>query len=293
MGCSWGGPDEGWQPQERAMMKKAIALCAANGILFGASAGDDGANDGTAGKTCDYPASDSGSFACCGTRLLVNADGSYASESVWNNGVNGGATGGGISAVEPRPSYQSALAIPGNGRIVGDFTSNGDPDSGTLIWMGGSPTPIGGTSAVPPRLAGFAAVYQIVTGKPPGDWHAALYANYSTICNDVTVGNNNGYSAGVGFDVPSGCGSLRVDKWIALGEGGVVPPPNGGGNGNPPPPATGPTKNDVRNKVMTPLIAMEKIIGRHFFHTNTEVIGDLNAAMSQIDVGLTSLFPNG
>ena len=42
-----------------------------------------------------------------GTSLITNATGARASETVWNDGTEVGASGGGVSSFWPMPSYQS------------------------------------------------------------------------------------------------------------------------------------------------------------------------------------------
>lgn len=238
---SWGGPDSQWQGQERAMMNQAVALCGANGKTFTAAAGDAGATDGTNSLMADYPASSPTALACCGTTLQVGNTG-VPSETVWNNGPNQGATGGAVSTVEPRPAYQAGIGIQGSGRVVGDVTANGDPNSGWLIWMGGQPQPIGGTSASAPYYAAVASVVGGMVGKPVGDFHTLLYSHGPELCVDVTVGNNNGYSAGPGFDVPSGWGRLRMSALIsALSAGPTGPTGTTGPTGAPPGPTGAPT----------------------------------------------------
>ena len=79
------------------------------------AAGDNGSSDGvTDGKNhCDYPASSPYALACGGTRLEADTStGAISSETVWNDGASGGATGGGVSAIYGVPSWQANAGVP-------------------------------------------------------------------------------------------------------------------------------------------------------------------------------------
>src|ERR1700739_4490382 len=80
------------------------------GITVIASCGDNGASDGLYdGKNhVDFPASCPHVLAVGGTRLTT-ANGAIDSEIVWNNGVQGGATGGGYSTAFGRPAWQASV----------------------------------------------------------------------------------------------------------------------------------------------------------------------------------------
>ena len=101
---SWGGPEETWSEQSRTALDQALSDAAALGVTVTVAAGDGGSSDGeTDGKNhCDYPASSPYALACGGTRLEASTStGAISSETVWNDGSSGGATGGGISDPVP------------------------------------------------------------------------------------------------------------------------------------------------------------------------------------------------
>ena len=86
------------------------------------------------------------SLFCGGTFLQANGT-TIISETVWNDNSQSSATGCGLSQVLSKPSYQNNLSYPlNNMRGVPDVTSDGDPNSGYIIYMNGSSFVIGGTS---------------------------------------------------------------------------------------------------------------------------------------------------
>jgi kumamolisin len=214
LSISWGGPENGWTGQAIAAMSAAFADAAMLGVTVTAASGDalatDGETDGAA--HVDYPASDPLVLGCGGTKLEA-ANSRRAGETVWNS--NGGGTGGGVSALFPRPAYQAGLNVPAppsakGGRGVPDVAGDADPDTGYRIVAGGKTGLVGGTSAVAPLWAGIVAGLNASRGKPLGDLHASLYAHPSA-CHDVTRGNNRsgaiGYTAARGWDACTGLGS--------------------------------------------------------------------------------------
>src|SRR6266480_7202383 len=95
---SWGQSEDSWTGQARTAMDQAFADAAALGVTVTAAAGDNGSGDRVPdGKAhADFPASSPHALACGGTSLRLDpATGKIASETVWNNGAHGGATGGG------------------------------------------------------------------------------------------------------------------------------------------------------------------------------------------------------
>jgi kumamolisin len=94
-------------------MERAFIAAAAMGVTVTVAAGDnassDGATDGL--QHADFPASAPHALGCGGTRLEITG-GIIASETVWNDGPEQGAGGGGISDVFPVPDYQRGASIP-------------------------------------------------------------------------------------------------------------------------------------------------------------------------------------
>ena len=75
----------------------------------------DGVTDG--GDHVDFPASSPHVLACGGTSLTA-AGTAIASEAVWNDGANGGATGGGVSSFFAVPAWQHGLSDAHHGGIT-------------------------------------------------------------------------------------------------------------------------------------------------------------------------------
>ncbi|HYA00830.1 MAG TPA: S53 family peptidase [Candidatus Binatia bacterium] len=244
---SWGGAENGWTQGGAQAMDAAAQACLAQGIFHIVASGDDGASDSsTDGKVyADHPASSPNALAAGGTKLTASG-GKISAEVVWNEAAHSeGAGGGGVSMYFPVPSYQSANGISEKslntgttGRSEPDMAADADPTTGYVVITGidssGNPqsTTVGGTSAVAPLLtAGFTAL-SAVLGKPLGRLQDPAYAlaKAGKGFHDVTKGNNaypsgtKGYSAGKGFDVPSGWGS-PIFSQLTTGFPTAVPTP--------------------------------------------------------------------
>ena len=177
------------------------------------AAGDNGSSDGVTdgSNNVDFPASSPNVLACGGT-TLESSNGTITSETVWNDGSQGGASGGGFSTSFAQPSYQSSLATnyPGQaGRGVPDVSGNADPDTGYNILVDGSQEVVGGTSAVAPLWAALIALLNQQLNTRLGFVNPAIYAlaEPDNGFNDITQGNNGSYSAGPGWDPCTGLGS--------------------------------------------------------------------------------------
>ena len=76
----------------------------------------------------------------------------------------------------------------------------------------------GGTSEGAPQWAAITALADQAAGHALGYLSPALYAAPSTDFHDVTVGENGffgpGFSAGIGYDYPTGLGSPNVASLI-------------------------------------------------------------------------------
>ena len=189
----------------------------------------------------------------------------YIPEVVWNessyttpgaaaNGLWAGA--GGVSAIYATPSWQTGSGVPaadpgsgGHHRYMPDVSLNGAGHDGYLIYQNGSLGLVGGTSASSPSMAGMMVLIDHYTGARNGNPNPQFYALASkapSVYHDVTSGTNavpcvggspncssttasvgvmNGYSAGPGFDLATGWGSLDAYA-LAL---------NWGANGTPAP----------------------------------------------------------
>ena len=212
---SWGGPEDSWTAQARNQMEQAMTEAAALGVTVTVAAGDNGSTDGVDGgqQHVDFPASAPHALACGGTSLRA-AGGQITSETVWNDGAGGGATGGGISIEFAVPSYQHGISMPANadsgkpGRGVPDVAGDADPETGYQIRVDGQDQVIGGTSAVAPLWAGLIALINQSLGKPAGFLQPQLYDPHAQgAFHDITDGSNGAYNAGPGWDANTGLGS--------------------------------------------------------------------------------------
>jgi kumamolisin len=221
---SWGGPESSWTQQSLNAFDQAFQAAAAMGITVCVAAGDNGSSDGASGNNVDFPASDPYVLACGGTSIKA-AGGEITSETVWNDGAQGGATGGGISTV-PLPPYQEGLkaALTAGGtetlknRGVPDVAGDADENTGYDVRVDGSDTVIGGTSAVAPLWAGLVARINSTNGQPVGYLNPTLYQNQAAF-NDITQGNNGTFAAAVGWDACTGLGSPNGTKIAAVVSG--------------------------------------------------------------------------
>jgi kumamolisin len=219
---SWGGPESTWTQQALTNFDAAFADAVVLGVSVFIAAGDSGSTDGVAGGAAhvDFPASSPHVTACGGTRLHLTGS-KRGSESVWNDGASGGATGGGISDVFAVPTYQSAADVPpsanANGRVgrgVPDVAGDADPETGYQTRVDGTDVVVGGTSAVAPLWAALTALGNQEFGKPLGFLNPGLYANPSAF-HDITKGSNGAYSAKSGWDPCTGLGTPDGVKLIA------------------------------------------------------------------------------
>jgi kumamolisin len=229
---SWGGPESTWTAQSMQSYDQAFQDARALGVTICVAAGDNGSSDGVTTDDLahvDFPASSPNVLACGGTSLLAS-NGAIQSETVWNDGSQGGATGGGVSEVFPLPSYQSTSSVPVSvnpsqfqGRGLPDVAGDADPETGYDTTVDGQPSVVGGTSAVAPLWAGLIALLNQQLGKPVGFLNPLLYAaGERSGFHDITSGNNGAYSAGPGWDPCTGWGSPIGTAMLANLSGGTA-----------------------------------------------------------------------
>src|SRR5271168_3014705 len=126
---SWGGPESSWTQQSLTAFDSAFQAAATMGITVCVASGDNGSSDGASdgGNHVDFPASSPHALACGGTSLRGSGT-TITSESVWNDGAQGGASGGGISAVFALPSWQDGLGVAASAGGSQPLTMRGVPD---------------------------------------------------------------------------------------------------------------------------------------------------------------------
>lgn len=238
---SWGYAEDAfiWTKQAMKQVNETLQEAAHLGVTVCIAAGDDGSSDAEKGghAHADFPASSPYVLAVGGT--TIPKKGGTQPDIVWfeGNGLrpqqqtdpDGGSTGGGVSAIFPRPAWQSAITIKSVnvgaivGRVIPDLAANADWDASPyLLVVDGGAQPNGGTSAATPLVAALIALInaKLPTGKRVGYLTPVLYQknkkSKATIgaisCTDVVTGNNStaiagGYSAGAGYDAASGWGT--------------------------------------------------------------------------------------
>jgi subtilase family serine protease len=200
-----------------------------NGVTFVAAAGDS--------PEVMYPAASSNVVGVGGTSLTL-ANNAYGSETVWNDQY--GKTGAGVSMYWTEPDYQLAVQKTGF-RTVADVGYDADPLTGFITWFNGSSTPVsaGGTSAGAPQWAALFAIADqgrdlnqldtLDSGTQTLPMLYALYGTpyYSQAFNDVTTGNNIRFSAGPGYDYPTGLGTPNAGFLVQYLAGNIsIPEPS-------------------------------------------------------------------
>lgn len=213
---SWGGPESTWTTQSMQAFDQVAQEAALLGITITVAAGDNGSSDGVndGQNHVDFPASSPNMLACGGT-MLVAANGAITRETVWNDGGNGGATGGGFSVVFARPTYQSG-AVTGTFRGVPDCAGDADPETGYNILVDGQNMVVGGTSAVAPLWAALIVLMNQKLGRRLGFLNPLLYPiNPPDGLRDITQGNNGAFSAAPGWDPTTGKGTPMAMQLIS------------------------------------------------------------------------------
>jgi uncharacterized protein (TIGR03437 family) len=178
---------------------------------------------------------------------------SYIPETVWNDALSLGALwagGGGASIYFPKPVWQTGPGVPNdNARDLPDVALAASfSHDGYYVLRNGTAVTTGGTSASAPVFAGILALlnqYLVANGiqSQPGlgNVNQTLYrlaVARPGVFHDITAGNNivpcqkgtlncpdgtMGFSAGSGYDLASGLGS--VDVASLLKNWNSVPPP--------------------------------------------------------------------
>jgi hypothetical protein len=191
------------------------------GVTFLASTGDKGAPGG-------YPAWSANVVAVGGTSLYLN-NGNYGSESGWSG------SGGGVSQYEAHPSFQNGYTSSGTRRATPDVSFVADPNTGVAVYdsYNGGSSPwlqYGGTSLSSPCFAGLIAIAdqgRVKAGLGTLDSTATLALLYKVSAgdfHDITTGNN-GYAAGVGYDLVTGRGSPVANLLVHDLATMAAPPP--------------------------------------------------------------------
>jgi subtilase family serine protease len=180
----------------------------AKGVTFVFSAGDSGNQS--------YPAESPDVLAVGGTTLSHDSNFNWTGETGWSDG------GGGVSAYESTPSYQSGLRY--SKRANPDVAYDANPNSGFAVYDSYGNYrwgQYGGTSAGSPQWSALIAIAnqgRVAAGESVLDGTSqTLPAIYSLTTGttgtqqlyDVTSGSNGVGSAGPGYDLVTGRGTPR------------------------------------------------------------------------------------
>ena len=230
-------------------LRSALKNADAHGVTVLASSGDDGATDAQANGTDLYttpvnswPSADPLVTSVGGTMLNLDATGNrLAPDVVWNDldSVGGGAGGGGVSSVFPRPAFQNGdRNVVGNHRGTPDISLSAAVDGAVILYFSFEPNNVGyhlvgGTSEASPEFAGVVAMADQIAGHSLGNINNRLYllAHLGSTAGivDVTSGNNTfgpftnsdgtthtvvGYNAGKGYDLASGNGTVNAARFV-------------------------------------------------------------------------------
>ena len=262
--CSWGLAETLEDPAIISGENTLFQQMAAQGQSLFCSSGDNGAYDlytpSTATGTIttipqvtppevDNPASQPYATGVGGTTLNyvkpatnmttgVATAGTYVSETTWSAGtpiVSPEGSGGGISSIWSKPTYQLGVGASPTERDVPDVSLNADPNTGYTVY---APAPgaavgtkavaqvVGGTSAAAPLWAAFAALInqqRTANGLTTsvGFLNPLLYplavssTTYSANFHDILSGSNLFYQAGAGYDDATGLGSFAGAPLLA------------------------------------------------------------------------------
>ncbi len=158
-----------------------------------------------------------------GTTLSVRLDGAWFAEEAWDDSALALGTGGGVSTVVPRPSWQRAVGVAAGlssaqagFRETPDVAADADPRTGAKIIVDGQVAQGGGTSQAAPIWAGLCALMDQFLerngGHALGAINPILYELARTPepyppFHDVTLGGNAVHLAGVGYDLVTGLGT--------------------------------------------------------------------------------------
>jgi len=195
-----------------------------SGVTFTASSGD-------GGHGVIYPSASPNVVAVGGTTLNLDSSGNLISETAWAG------SGGGISAFESEPSYQSNFPIPSTGgfRGVPDVSYDADPASGVAIFdslgdMGFKDwIQVGGTSVGAPNWAALIAIANAGRTRALGSTGTTTPTNvaiyniakkaYAANFRDITSGTNGSCgtlcTASTGYDFVTGLGSPLANHIVS------------------------------------------------------------------------------
>jgi kumamolisin len=159
-----------------------------------------------------------------GTFLSTDKNGAWVTESTWAESAVSQGTGGGVSHLYTRPTWQNHVSSPKDSshRLTPDIAADADPYTGVAVMSGGKWSYGGGTSQSAPIWAGLTALMNQYLldngGKALGYINPLLYQVAAGAArpafHDVILGGNAVDNAGPGYDLVSGLGTPDTDNLV-------------------------------------------------------------------------------
>jgi len=205
----------------------SFAAAEAHGVTVFVSSGDQGAYECQRDDLADHrpsvpwPGSSPNVVSVGGTYVDVRQNSTRLDELGWEDILSRGGGGGGVSAVFPRPSWQTGVPGVENRfttsparREVPDVAAAASPGSGYAIVSGGADQMVGGTSAAAPLWTGAFALIDELSKRQTGrllPFIGPLLYRAAGVdpraFYDVVLGGNRFYRAGPGWDYSTGLGA--------------------------------------------------------------------------------------
>jgi kumamolisin len=199
-------------PLVRQMYDASAAMGSALGLTLMAASGNSGQTD--------TPSCSPYSLAVGGTQIMADDQGNMMDEIAWSM------SGSGPVLSFPMPPWKEEVAGElSDNHVLVDLAIAAAPGVGTAYWMYWLDEwgLYGGTSFASPTFAGMVAVmnqYRAENGLPPMGFLAPkLYWDQDVReqgFRDITQGATEMFSAGPGWDAPTGWGAPRADKLAEL-----------------------------------------------------------------------------
>jgi subtilase family serine protease len=227
-------------PDSIRALRSAFENARRHHVTVLAASGDQGATDLQLNlvdkfttRVNSWPSSDPLVTSVGGTQLTLDDAGNrLAPDLAWNDFA--GAGGGGVSSVFPRPSFQAReRSIVEGHRGTPDVSLSAAIKGAAIIYASFGPSLpgyslIAGTSEAAPLFAGIVAMADQLASRRLGWINPRLYRLKQGIV-DITQGNNTfgpftntdgktytvtGYSAGPGYDLASGLGTIDAAAFV-------------------------------------------------------------------------------
>jgi hypothetical protein len=217
------------------------SLFGQSGMSYVAASGDTGTATGPM-----WPSVSPLVLAVGGTTLSsFNANSGARTESAWSS------TGGGSSQYVSLPVYQNSnvQGFTYANRSVADVAFNGDPYTGQYVYIIGTNNvgkwlSVGGTSLGTPQWAGILSVLNaqkslsnqgnvglLQTSIYPAATSGGTLWGAKAPFSDITSGSSGNFTAGLGYDIPTGLGTPNLTPLICMVTGSnscSTPIPNPG-----------------------------------------------------------------